>query len=144
MKIFYKKYGIGIITLLLLCWIIFTPYPFREGGLEKNIYYFGIVVFVFFIAVLVTLLFDNFNGPERIILAIIFSLISLFIVTNFTHLFIENLFPGDYTKFFWEPKDRILINLIFYGLTLTFIILFCSLYNLIKKRNAGKITPVDN
>jgi hypothetical protein len=130
MKVFYKKYSIGIIILLFLCWTVLTPYPFQKGGLGKTIYYFGIFAFVLFMAGLITLLFDNFNKVERIMLTLIFSFASLFVVTVFISPIIENLFSGDYTKFFWETKDKIIVNLLFYGLILTLIIIFCAFYNL--------------
>jgi len=144
MKIFYKKYGVGIIVLLFLCWAISTPYPFQKGGLDKTIYYLGIVAFVFFMAGLITLLFDKFNLVERIILTLIFSFVSLFVVTVFITPFIENLFSGDYTKFFWETKDKILINILFYGLTMTFITIGCLFYNLGKKRRTRNLISPDN
>ena len=143
MKFFYKKYGIGVFIILFLCWTVLTPYPFQKGGLDKTIYYFGIVAFVFLMAGLITLLFDNFNKAERIVLTVILSIVSLYVVTIFIAPFIENLFSGDYTKFFWETKDKILINILFYGLTLAFIAVFCSLYALGKKRKTRKTVSVD-
>jgi cytochrome c biogenesis protein CcdA len=142
MKRFYKKFGRWIIILLLLGWTILTPYPFQKGGLNKTIYYFIIVAFVFFLAGLITLLFDNFNKAERLILTVIFSIVSLLVVTTLIMPFIENLFSGDYTRFFWGTKDRILINIIFYGLTFAFVTTFCSLYSAVKKRKTRKIISV--
>ena len=136
MKRFYKKFGSWIVLLLLLCWTALTPYPFQKGGLDKTIYYFFVIAFVIFLAGLITSMFDNLNKIERLILAVIFGIASLFIVSVLFMPSIESLFSGDHTKFFWETRDRILINTIFYGLTLTFATTFCLLYSSIKRRRA--------
>jgi len=45
---------------------------------------------------------------------------------------IENFWRGDYTRFFWETKSRIIINSIYYGLNTFLIFILTFVYFLIK------------
>jgi fumarate reductase subunit D len=138
-KKLYKKYGAWIIAMLLLCWITLTPYPFQKGGLDETIYYFIIASFVILISGLITLLFEDFNKVERSILTIVLSIGSLLIMSLFIMPHVENLFSGDYAKFFWQTKDRVLINVVFYGMNSLFIIAFCWSYILNKRHRKRKL-----
>jgi hypothetical protein len=127
MKIALPKYDYILFTLLITGWIIWTPYPFQKGGVADSMF-FCIAGFVLFQSWLVTFLYPSFIKTERWRLGIVFGFLSLVITSFMLMPKIELLWGGDYERFFWEARDRIIINAIFYGLNILLVYVLCRMY----------------
>jgi hypothetical protein len=123
----YKKYGGIFILVGLILWTTMTPSHFQKGGVDTE-FYFAIAFFVTIISVLITLLFDKFNLPERILVSIPFAFISLFVTTFFFGPTIVEFFYSDKTWYIWETKYRIFINAVYYGLNVIILTLLANIY----------------
>ena len=131
-KQFYKSYGWTIITGLLLVWMIFTPSHFQKGGVAEK-FYFLIAFFVTLISILICLLFDKFLLLERLLISILFSFVSLLIMSFMIGPLIVDFFYNDKTWFLWETKHRLFINLLYYGLNTAILLLLANVYFKIRR-----------
>jgi hypothetical protein len=131
-KKIYQKYGWILILLLLIFATVLTEYPFQKGSIGGEIYYIGYALFLLLIAVLIALKLDDFNTKEKFIIGLFGGLISLFISSIFFMPFIEIEFYEGKNWMFWETKNRLVINTIFYGLYVLFSMLFIQFYVAVK------------
>jgi hypothetical protein len=130
---FYKTYCWIIISVVLITWIMLTPSHLQKGGVESA-FYFLIAIFVTLISVLIVLLFDNFTVLEKIIAAIIFSFLSLFVTTLIlVPAFVDNLYDGK-TWFLWKTKDRIIANTIYYGSNAIILFILSAIYFQLRRK----------
>jgi len=119
-----RKYLRFLIVILFLLLVVIMPYPFQKSGLGSNLNYGLLFLFIGLLSFFVSLLFKNIGRIESVFLALIVGAVS-FLVSTFIIPHFENLFHGDYTRFFWETKNRILINFIFYSIYLLFVFILC-------------------
>jgi O-antigen ligase len=137
MSIKNKKFVPWLIIVVLLVWIVMTPSPYQKGGVDPL---FSLIVpgFVIFISILIGLLFDNFKLFERLIISVIFGIISLFIISFYITPYSIELLYRDKTWFFWETKHRLFINAIYYGLNTILLIALLNLYFKLRQQNRIK------
>ncbi len=122
-----KKFGSAFIAAALLLWVILTPSPFQKGGVDF-VFYFAMAAFVAAISFLFTFLFHNCHLPERILVSLLFAVISLFLMTLVIGPRIVELIYNDKTWVISETIHRIFINAVYYGLNAIILIVLNSIY----------------
>lgn len=104
-----------LVTLLLVLWILFTKSPFQEKEVS-DAYLIYIVVFVMLIANLIAIRYRKSDILERLVIAIVFAVLSLLLISLYV---MPPILTSMYGANFWdfeETKDRIIVNTIYYGL----------------------------
>ncbi|HUP13704.1 MAG TPA: hypothetical protein VM187_15890 [Niastella sp.] len=133
-----------LVTLLLVLWIIFTESPFQKGGVGE-VYLIYIAGFVMLIANLIASRYKRSAIPERLVIAIVFAVASLLLVSLYVMPYIIEYQYANKTWYFWETKHRIYINAVFYGLiTLDLIISFWGYFklNFITRKKRTQSPPI--
>jgi hypothetical protein len=139
----YKKYDWILIIASLIIWIIATPSHFQKGGVDSD-FYFVIALFVCFISILITLLFDKFKIAERILISIPLASISLFLTTILVVPVFVDMIYSDKTWFFWETKHRLFINVLYYGLNAIILTVLATIYFQIRRSTTQRGKLIDS
>src|SRR5689334_19542766 len=94
-----------LVTLLLVLWILFTKSPFQEKEVS-DAYLIYIVVFVMLIANLIAIRYRKSYILERLVIAIVFAVLSLLLISLYV---MPPILTSMYGANFWdfeETKDR--------------------------------------
>ena len=123
----FKKFAPWIILIMLILWIAFTESPYQKGG-TSPLFSFMVPAFVMFISIAVSLLYTSFHFLERLLVSLVFSVVTLFVVSLMITPYIVDYFYSDKTWFLWDTKHRLFINAIYYGLNVGLMTILIHLY----------------
>lgn len=116
-----------LVALLLVLWITLTESVFRKGGLGYN-YRMLIMGFILLISILIAIRYTKANLIERLIVAVVFAVLSWILIGTYVMPPIIYSLYYDRTWHLWETKPRIIINTIYYGLITADLVLSFWLY----------------
>ena len=135
----YKKLVPWVIVTLFVLWIISTESPYQKGG-TGPIFSLCVPGFVFLIAILIGMRYDNFKIIERLAVGTLCSVVVLLLISVLVTPNIIAFFYDDKTWYFWETKHRLIINTIYYGLNGLLLWLFINSYFSVRtlQRNHSK------
>ena len=127
----YKLILIFAIVISMICWILWSDYPFQKGGVETYFYY-EIILLNLVMTMFLSLILNSNNIIERMVTCIIACGIGLIVSTNITISLVETFYNGK-TWFLWESKHRIIGNSLYYGIMIGTDILSLLIYSTIRK-----------
>lgn len=133
-----------LITALLVLWITLTKSPFQKGGVGDG-YLIFIACFVMLISNLIAMRYKRSDILERLVIAIVFAVASLLLISIYVMPPIINSMYSDKTWYFWETKHRIFINFVYYGLIAADLIFSFWVYfrfNIKTRRKNKKPQPI--
>ena len=133
-----------LIAVLLILWITLTESPFQKGGVKEGWLYF-IAGFVMLIANLIAIRYRKADILERLVIAIVFAVLSLLLISMYVMPPIITSMYDDKIWYFWETKHRLFINAVYYGLmTLDLIVSFWIYFklNIITQKRKKQSPPI--
>lgn len=133
-----------LVVILLILWITLTKSPFQKGGVGQYFWVY-VMVFVTIIAILITLRYTKSSIPERLVIAIVFAVMSLILINTYVMKPIIAYVYHYRTWYFWETKHRIFINFVYYGLIVADLIFSFWVYfrfNIKTRRKNKKPQPI--
>ena len=133
-----------LITALLVLWITLTKSPFQKGGVGEA-YLIYIAGFVMLIANLIAMRYKRSDLLERLVIAIVFAVLSLLLISMYVMPPIIERLYSDKIWYFRETKHRIFINFVYYGLIVADLIISFWVYfrfNIKTRRKNKKPQPI--
>jgi hypothetical protein len=140
----FNKVNPWLIAVLLILWITLTESPFQKGGVGEA-YLIFITGFVMLIATLLAMRYKKSDILERLVIAIVFAVASLLLISMYVMPPIIDSMYSDKTWFFWETKHRIFINFVYYGSIVADLIISFWVYfrfNIKTRRKNKKPQPI--